>query len=216
MKDPDAKEWMTRLHKGAAILLLHCLIMELGIPSSPCEVLLLIPVIISRISTSVEGQRNIVLLFTCMWPVKFIVHTGHMPLLWFHKLKETSARVARWKERLSAYECDLIHTKGTENVVADCLSRNVNVIDREQPVPDPSPRARSWTTTDGIINDRLKQIIFKQTEGDRISTAHIRLGRLSTTIIKVGRKASPESLVEISNQIMHLVSLYHAHFKQDD
>ena len=45
---------------------------------------------------------------------------------------------------------------------------------------------------------------------------HTRLGRLSTTIIKVGHNASPESLVEISNQIMQLGSLYYVHFEQDD
>ncbi|MGR0243409.1 hypothetical protein ACUWC2_28340, partial [Klebsiella pneumoniae] len=56
---------------------------------------------------------------------KFKIKTDHKPLLWVHGLKETSARVTKWKERLATYNFTIEHIKGKENVVADCLSRNI-------------------------------------------------------------------------------------------
>ncbi|MGR0272051.1 hypothetical protein ACUWC3_28455, partial [Klebsiella pneumoniae] len=57
--------------------------------------------------------------------VEFKIKTDHKPLLWVHGLKETSARVTKWKERLATYNFTIEHIKGKENVVADCLSRNI-------------------------------------------------------------------------------------------
>ncbi|KAL1139178.1 hypothetical protein AAG570_009237 [Ranatra chinensis] len=57
---------------------------------------------------------------------QFTIKTAHKPLVWVEKLEETSARISRWKETLAAYIFKIIHTKGSENVVADCLSRQVN------------------------------------------------------------------------------------------
>ena len=64
-----------------------------------------------------------------LWGRKFLVRTDHKPLLWVGKLKESSARVTRLKERLTPYDFDLVHTKGVQNVVADFLSRHVNAIE---------------------------------------------------------------------------------------
>ncbi|KAL1140037.1 hypothetical protein AAG570_007014 [Ranatra chinensis] len=55
-------------------------------------------------------------------------------------LKDTSARVARWKERLAAYSFTISRNKGKDNVVADCLSRMVNALDAPTPSPGPSRR----------------------------------------------------------------------------
>ena len=59
----------------------------------------------------------------------FVIKTDHMPLLWVEKLKETSARITKWKEKLAVYEFNIVHTKGKDNVVADCLSRNINCME---------------------------------------------------------------------------------------
>jgi transposase InsO family protein len=64
-----------------------------------------------------------------LWGRKFLVRTDHKPLLWVGKLKESSARVTRLKERLAPYDFDLVHTKGVQNIVADFLSRHVNAIE---------------------------------------------------------------------------------------
>jgi hypothetical protein len=71
---------------------------------------------------------------------RFRIKTDHKPLVWVEKLKETSARISRWKETLAAYDFEITHIKGVENVVANSLSRQVNAI--EESVEGPEPR--SW------------------------------------------------------------------------
>ncbi|KAL1138334.1 hypothetical protein AAG570_008398 [Ranatra chinensis] len=60
---------------------------------------------------------------------QFAIKTDNKPLVWIERLEETSARISRWKETLAAYDFEIVHTKGSENVVADCLSRQVNAIE---------------------------------------------------------------------------------------
>lgn len=62
-----------------------------------------------------------------LWGVEFLLRTDHKPLLWVGTLRESSARVTKLEEKLAPYTFRLQHTKGSLNVVADCLSRNVNV-----------------------------------------------------------------------------------------
>ncbi|KAL1115448.1 hypothetical protein AAG570_007478 [Ranatra chinensis] len=75
-----------------------------------------------------------------LWGRQFLIKTDHKPLVWVGGLKETSARVARWEERLTAYSFTISHNKGKDNVVADCLSRMVNALDAPTPSPGPSRR----------------------------------------------------------------------------
>ncbi|WP_406707145.1 Ty3/Gypsy family RNase HI domain-containing protein, partial [Sodalis sp.] len=58
---------------------------------------------------------------------KFTLRTDHKPLLWTDGLKESSARVGRWKEKLRTYNFQIVHQKGSQNVVADWLSRALYV-----------------------------------------------------------------------------------------
>ncbi|KAL1117002.1 hypothetical protein AAG570_004330 [Ranatra chinensis] len=60
---------------------------------------------------------------------RLIIKTDHKPLVWVEKIEETSARISRWKEVLAAYDFEITHTKGKENVVADCLSRQIYTIE---------------------------------------------------------------------------------------
>ncbi|KAL1140920.1 hypothetical protein AAG570_000848 [Ranatra chinensis] len=64
---------------------------------------------------------------------QFRIKTDHNPLVWVEGLRETSARITRWKERLAPYAFQITHTKGMDNVVADSLSRMVNAIDSPSP-----------------------------------------------------------------------------------
>lgn len=61
--------------------------------------------------------------------VHFSVITDHASLLWLQNLKDPSGRLGRWALRLQAYNFDLKHRKGKLMVVADALSRAVNVVD---------------------------------------------------------------------------------------
>lgn len=53
----------------------------------------------------------------------FLVYTDHKTLLNFHTQKDMSRRQARWMEELSIYDCKFVYVKGSDNTVADALSR---------------------------------------------------------------------------------------------
>ncbi|GBP63862.1 Retrovirus-related Pol polyprotein from transposon 17.6 [Eumeta japonica] len=54
---------------------------------------------------------------------KFQLETDHQPLTWLAKLKESNAKLTRWRLRLQEFDYDIGHTKGRQNKVADTLSR---------------------------------------------------------------------------------------------
>lgn len=59
--------------------------------------------------------------------LKFTVFTDHSSLKWFLNLNNPTGRLARWGVRLSAYNFEIRHRKGADNVVPDSLSRSVPV-----------------------------------------------------------------------------------------
>lgn len=59
---------------------------------------------------------------------KFTVYTDHSSLKWFLNLNNPTGRLARWGVRLSAFNFEIKHRKGAENVVSDGLSRSVPVL----------------------------------------------------------------------------------------
>lgn len=58
---------------------------------------------------------------------KFSVYTDHSSLKWFLNLNNPTGRLARWGVRLSAYNFEIKHRKGADNVVPDSLSRSVPI-----------------------------------------------------------------------------------------
>ena len=61
--------------------------------------------------------------------MSFTVVTDHASLKWLMSLKDLSGRLARWSLALQGYTFTITHCKGSENVVADTLSRYVEAID---------------------------------------------------------------------------------------
>lgn len=53
----------------------------------------------------------------------FIVITDHQSLKWLNKIENPSGRLARWAMELSQYDFEIKYRKGSENTVADALSR---------------------------------------------------------------------------------------------
>lgn len=54
---------------------------------------------------------------------KFVVYTDHSALKWFLNLNNPTGRLARWGVRLSAFNFEIKHRRGSDNVIPDALSR---------------------------------------------------------------------------------------------
>lgn len=52
------------------------------------------------------------------------VHTDHKALQFISSCTQHSERIARWVSFLQAFDLEVIHIPGKENVIADALSRN--------------------------------------------------------------------------------------------
>ncbi len=63
---------------------------------------------------------------------EFEIRTDHKPLCYLMKIKSPEGRIARWISFLSSFKFKIIYIKGTENGMADMLSRiEVNQIEEE-------------------------------------------------------------------------------------
>ena len=51
------------------------------------------------------------------------VYTDHNPLMFVHKMRTKNQRLLRWSLTLQEYNVIVKHIKGSQNVVADTLSR---------------------------------------------------------------------------------------------
>lgn len=72
--------------------------------------------------------------------VHFKVITDHYSLLWLSRLKDPQGRLARWALRLQPYDFELIHRKGKDHIVPDCLSRAVPIsLDTVEPADAETP-----------------------------------------------------------------------------
>lgn len=58
---------------------------------------------------------------------QFTVFTDHSALKWFLSINNPTGRLARWGVRLSAFNFELKHRRGVDNVIPDALSRAVPV-----------------------------------------------------------------------------------------
>lgn len=54
---------------------------------------------------------------------RFLLETDHKALTWIMSKKEPAGKLHRWALELQAYDFDIKYRKGSENVVADALSR---------------------------------------------------------------------------------------------
>lgn len=70
--------------------------------------------------------------------IKFVVYTDHSALKWFLNLSNPTGRLARWGVRLSAFNFEVKHRRGVDNVIPDALSRlcKVSAIDTDNILPN--------------------------------------------------------------------------------
>lgn len=83
--------------------------------------------------------------------VPFTVITDHYSLLWLNSLKNPNGKLARWAVRLRQHTFDLVHRKGTQNIVPDALSR-----------------IRVDEETDDSVSSSLDEVVIGLLDIDRI------------------------------------------------
>ena len=62
----------------------------------------------------------------------FIIMIDHMALKFLKTVKEPASRLARWILELQEYDCEIHYKKGSLQVVADTLSRNIDTGEHEK------------------------------------------------------------------------------------
>lgn len=58
-----------------------------------------------------------------IWGKKFVLYTDHQALTYLFSQNKVGSRLLRWKLTLAEYDFEIIHRKGSNNIVSDCLSR---------------------------------------------------------------------------------------------
>ncbi|CAM5152283.1 unnamed protein product [Eretmochelys imbricata] len=53
----------------------------------------------------------------------FTVYTDHSPLTWLHQMRGANAKFLRWSLLLQDYDMNVVHVKGSANLIVDVLSR---------------------------------------------------------------------------------------------
>ena len=62
--------------------------------------------------------------YLCSSPFVINVYTDHNPLVFVNKMKNNNQRLLRWSIILQQYNVSINHIRGSENVIADALSRH--------------------------------------------------------------------------------------------
>lgn len=89
---------------------------------------------------------------------KFKIITDHKPLVWLQNFKGQNPKLLRWKLKLSEYDYDIVYKKGSQNVIADALSRiepNTLINDVDPHILDGIPLAKK------PLNTFNMQVIFE-------------------------------------------------------
>lgn len=99
--------------------------------------------------------------------LKFTVFTDHSSLKWFLNLNNPTGRLARWGVRLSAYNFDIKHRKGSENVVPDSLSRSVPIssISTDNTIPQTTNDTWFLNLFDGCLKSPTSFLNYRVENG---------------------------------------------------
>lgn len=105
---------------------------------------------------------------------KFEVITDHNALLWLHKLKNPTGRLARWAVHLQQFDMKITHRKGSTMQAPDALSRN--------PLQDVHVSAINFTSdpTDEWYVQLLKKVYEKPEDYDKFKIHDGQLYKLIT------------------------------------
>lgn len=71
---------------------------------------------------------------------RFTIVTDHKPLTWLMNFKQPNSKIIRWRLQLQEYDFEVVYKKGSQNVIADALSRPEVSINHSELLPTPPNR----------------------------------------------------------------------------
>lgn len=106
----------------------------------------------------------------------FVIRSDHKPLQWLFNVKDPGSRLVRWRLKLEEYDYSIEYKKGCDNVVADELSRNINILEEIDENED----------TDIDVEKEVNEILNNRTEEVTNETLieEVVDGELKTKILK--------------------------------
>ncbi len=133
---------------------------------------------------------------------KITVYTDHSPSTEIFKGRNLSGRLARWYLTIQAYNPEIKYTKGTSNLVADALSRNIYVgaVIDASPIPNISLEDLSTAQREHHL---WKKVICVLESGDKIdlSGLPVPLSQLFLSQDRVLCRYWPQKQVPIAGYI---------------
>lgn len=120
---------------------------------------------------------------------KFILETDNQALSWVLGKPRKSGRIARWATRILTFKFDVNHIKGSENVVADGLSRMFGEDDGEQETECNQPEDESVPVVASILT-QIPQL-FKDIREFQQADEHL---RAISEKLRAGEVAKPYQL----------------------
>ena len=111
---------------------------------------------------------------------KFFIKTDHKPLVFLDKRDYNNAKIRRWQQELQQYTFTICHIAGTDNGIADLLSRPAGNKADNGEVADDVPAGAVYENTDGSIQFYVPSWCTPQPIPDTLM-----LRKTSTTVAKV-------------------------------
>lgn len=100
---------------------------------------------------------------------KIIIYTDHTAIRYLLNKKDSKPRLLRWILLLQEFDLEIKEKKGTDNIVADHLSRLENMKIEQQPINDDFPYDRLVSQFEG--NTTECSLIYNDIETDEVVEA---------------------------------------------
>lgn len=103
-----------------------------------------------------------------LFGTKFTIVTDHKPLTWLMNFKQPNSKVIRWRLQLLEYDFEVVYKNGSQNVIADALSRSNANLNHNEIVPN-SPY--ECPVSDKPLNDFNIQLVIKLSQDTGYNTS---------------------------------------------
>lgn len=150
---------------------------------------------------------------------RFLLETDHKALTWLMTKKEPAGKLQRWALELQGYDFDIKYRKGSDNVVADALSRfpvitETAIVRGMRSCQIDSALIKASQQKDKTILRASKAGHWKSDSGVYLATSHNSEGLVEVKTIEGPRILLPEMLRHEALKFAHN-SAYGGHFMAD-